>query len=197
MKTYSTAKHYAKALFFLVRDKDAPALDTVSSILQDFSTVCEENVLLEEGLTSPAVTEEEKRALLHTVYEKVARTGVYGTITEDTLLLVERFFLLLVTMRRIPLLSVIYEIFLQYCDEYKGVVRVTIETASACPNEDREKLASFFTKNNKNVLLEYTMNEALLGGFAIRIQDFRLDASLRTQFEILKDTIIRGVHNAH
>ena len=197
MKTYSTAKHYAKALFVLVRDGDASALDAVSSVLRDFSTVCEEHSLLKESFTSPAVTEEEKKVLLHTVYEKVARTGVRPAMTENTFLLLERFFLLVVSMGRVPLLSVIYEFFLQYCDEYKGIVRVAVETASTCSSEEQEKLASFFAKHDKDVFLEYTVNEALLGGFVIKVRDFRLDASLRTQLEDLKDTIIRGVNNAH
>ena len=53
-----------------------------------------------------------------------------------------------------------------------------------------EKLVESHSKNSVDVILETSVDPDILGGFIFQIDDMRLDASVRQQFELIKKQFI-------
>ena len=98
---------------------------------------------------------------------------------------------LLLEKNRESLLPEIIRLFLAILDESRGIVRCQLLTA--CPFTDIQ-LASLKNRLDriigKNVVLEQSVDEQLLGGFVVRMDDRVIDNSIINQLSQLRESLI-------
>lgn len=69
----------------------------------------------------------------------------------------------------------------------RGEKVVEISSAIALTNDEKDKLTEFLkTRFNKDFEFVYHVNPSLIGGFKVKIGDWRLDGSIAHQLELLK-----------
>jgi len=101
-----------------------------------------------------------------------------------------RFLQFVIDKRRPDLLPFIFVSFENRYRSNKGIVSARLSTASDVTGME-EKFKDLLKANGyAEVELEKTVDPDILGGFVLQIQDVRLDASLKTQLETLRRTLI-------
>ncbi|MDR0466172.1 MAG: F0F1 ATP synthase subunit delta [Deltaproteobacteria bacterium] len=177
------AKRYAKALFSLGEKSGAPLLEQYGADLAGLAEMVVISPALGRMFKSPVVTAAEKRALVDQLLDKAgADPGV------------KNFCRLLADKGRLAALPAIAACYGELLDAAKGVLRGTVVTAVSLNAEKQKKLKADLAKKTKSKKLElvFTVDESILGGLMLKVGDRVLDASLRAQLTILRDTIKRG-----
>ncbi len=176
------AQRYAHALFELGNEKGTEELEQYAAALAALDRMLVEAPELDRLFRAPVITPDEKRRVLH---ELLDRIGAGDTV--------RRFCGLLADKERLPLLHDIMKSFTARLDEAKGLARGTLTTAVELDQKRRSALVARLEKQTgKTLVLEFEVDPAVLGGAVLRIGDRVLDASLRAQLDILRDTIKRG-----
>jgi F-type H+-transporting ATPase subunit delta len=176
------ARRYARALFSLGRQSGLPELESYASSLEALRSALTASPDLRGVFRNPLFTREEKRMVL----EKLAAEMKVGT----TIL---HFCRLLADKDRLRYLDGICDTFTGMLDEEKGVVRGELLTAVKLDKAKQAAITNQLEKKAKRTLvLEFGVSPEILGGAVLKVGDQVLDASLRAQLSILKDTIKRG-----
>ena len=100
---------------------------------------------------------------------------------------IKEFVLLLVKKRKFKQAKKITEEFLRYAKKEEGIVDVEITTARKL---DKTVIAAIKEVFGKNVEATEKIDETLLGGFIAKTEDKIFDASLKTQLNKLKQSLI-------
>ena len=183
MTSGTLAKKYAKALFSLGKKSGAPQLEQYGAALSGLAGMVSISPALERMFKSPVVTVAEKRALVDQLLDKAG--------ADET---VKNFCHLLADKGRLAALPAIAGCYGELLDDERGILRGTVITAVKLDAEKQKKLKAGLEKKAKNKQLELVFNvdKAILGGLMLKVGDRVLDASLRAQLTILRDTIKRG-----
>ncbi len=76
-------------------------------------------------------------------------------------------------------------------DEHTGRVRAHVTSAQALAPADLERVRqSLARRTGKQVILESSVDPALIGGIVARVGDLVLDGSIRTQLGRLRDKLL-------
>lgn len=176
------ARRYARALFSIGKKTGAKELASFGQELAALAQAIEGTPELGKVFRNPIFTPEEKRAVISKVIEGIK---VSKTVQNFCFLLAEKDRLAL-----IPDIQAFYNILL---DAEQGVVRGELVTAIELPKAKRDEVKSQLEKQaNQKLILDFSVNKAILGGVMLKIGDQVLDASLRAQLGILKENIKRG-----
>jgi len=177
------AKKYAKALFSLGKKSGAPQLEQYGAALSELARMVAISPALERMFKSPVVSIAEKHALVHQLLD-----------TTGADVAVKNFCRLLADKGRLAALPAIAGSYGELLDAEKGILRGTVITAVMLEAEKQKKLKADLAKKIKNKKLELVFNvdKSILGGIMLKVGDRVLDASLRAQLTILRDTIKRG-----
>ena len=134
------------------------------------------------GFRNPIFSAEEKEKV---VRKLAAKMEINGTMLN--------FYLLLADKDRLNELEGISNAFDSLLDAEKGVVRGELLTAVPLDDAKRAEVIKQLEKKAKRTLvLDFGVSPEILGGVVLKVGDQVLDASLRAQLSILKDTIKRG-----
>ena len=138
---------------------------------------------LERMFKSPVITVAEKHALADQLLDKAGAD-----------LTVKNFCRLLADKGRLAALPAIAGCYGELLDAEKGILRGTVITAVKLDAEKQKKLKAGLEKKagKKKLELEFNVDKSILGGLMLKVGDRVLDASLRAQLTILRDTIKRG-----
>ena len=102
--------------------------------------------------------------------------------------------LLLVDNDRIKFIDDICSVFDAMVDVHEGNVRASVTTARVLPNAQVESIKKAIAQmTGKGVLMETSVDPALLGGVVTRIGGTVYDGSVRTQLETLRGSILEEV----
>ena len=177
------ARKYARALFSLGKKSGAPQLEQYGAALAGLAGMLAISPALERMFKSPVITVAEKHALADQLLDKAGAD-----------LTVKNFCRLLADKGRLAALPAIAGCYGELLDAEKGVLRGTVITAVKLDAERQKKLKAGLEKKagNKTLALEFHVDKAILGGLMLKVGDRVLDASLRAQLTILRDTIKRG-----
>jgi F-type H+-transporting ATPase subunit delta len=78
-------------------------------------------------------------------------------------------------------------------EDRTGKVRVSVQTAAPLPEDQRSRLVSQLRELTKREpLLEEKVDPDLLGGLVVQVGDWRYDASVRHQLEIIRNQLIES-----
>lgn len=168
------AGRYATALFDLAQDENV--LDAIASDLDDLALLMNESQDLHQLVSSPLYSRDDQARAMAALLEKA---GAHA--------LTMKFIGLVASKRRLFVLGDIIKAYKVLLSRHRG--EVSAEVVSAIPLGDAQVAAlksSLKQAVGKDVQLEATVDESLLGGLVIKLGSRMVDSSLRTKLNNLK-----------
>lgn len=177
------ARRYAKALFDLGRQSGSDSLDQWGGDLARLANLAGENADLARLFRDPVFSSEEKKNVVAALADRLS----LGKTVRD-------FCFLLADKNRLKLLGGIAAEYRTLVDAEKSVLRGVLTSASPLSGEKQTAVLGQLEKKSGNhaLVLDFKVDKSLLGGMVLKIGDNVMDASLKTQLLLLKDTIKRG-----
>jgi F-type H+-transporting ATPase subunit delta len=173
------ASRYARALVDVVLEQKLGA-DLAREQLNSFVEAVRESIELRRVWESPAVTSEQKRAVLDAI---VGQIGAFKAI--------RNFMAVLIDHRRISMLDGIVRQFGVELDAQLGFVEAEISSARQLSEEEKRELESQVERlTGKKVRAHYASDPGLLGGVMVRVGSTIYDGSIRGQLEKMKQELI-------
>lgn len=177
MKGSKVASRYAQALLELAVEQQV--LDSVAGDMKFFHEVCAENRDLELMLASPIVRADKKIAVVKAVFDQFEKVSM-------------TFIELIAKNGREAMLPEIAEAFGDLLKAYKGIVPVTITSARPLDAAVKDSILKKVQAQAKGTLeVTEEIDETLIGGFIVRMDDKMIDASVSSQFVQLKQRLTR------
>lgn len=173
MSEHRIASRYAKSLLDLSVEKGS--LEKVAADMENFVSLCKESRELLLLVKNPIVAHHTKLAVLDKIFE--------GKVDAITI----AFFRLLTKKKRENYLPEIAKEFVAQYHAHKGMVESTITTVAPLTDDMRKEVIAIVKKiTNKDVVLNETINENLIGGFVLKIGDKQIDESISSKLRELK-----------
>ena len=173
------ARRYAGAIFALGKQQGDEALSRYGSDLAALGDMLAASPKLDAALKSPVISIDEKKAVMGKLLKKIKADKT-----------VSNFCLLLADKERLAYLG---EIVGKLLDDAKGIIRGTLTTAVELTDNKRAELkAELEKKAGASIELAFDVDASILGGVVLKVGDRVLDASLRAQLAILRETFKRG-----
>jgi F-type H+-transporting ATPase subunit delta len=136
------------------------------------------------ALTTPVFKLEERQKVASVIAE---RLGLDNTIKNFTMLLLEK--------DRLVLQSEIAQIFQVMADQKAGRVRASVQTAQGLSNEEqaeiRETLAASIQTTSDKLIIDFTINEDLIGGIWAKVGDTTYDATVRSKLQDMRSALLK------
>ena len=174
MRVNLLAKRYAEAVFELA--VETKNVDRIAEDLKLVYKVLEENRELRRIIDNPVIDASKKINILNKIF------GEIGNVSELSL----RFLQLITRNGREMYLQGICQAFESIYLEYKNIVKAELVTAFDPDQEIRKSvLEKLKAISNKEIVLSETINEDIIGGFIVRIEDYQVDASVANQLKKL------------
>lgn len=174
VKNEASAKNYAKAMFDAAQE-----LGKIETIKNDFNTVYS-SMLVDKDVvsffTSSFVDGNIKIGILKKVYGE--------TIAEET------FNLLSILIER-DLINILFAIIVEYenlCNEYYNILSTKIIASSEIENIEELK-SSIRSMVDKDVHFTVEIDESIMGGIIVQIDDVIYDYSVRRLLDNVKDSL--------
>ena len=177
MKSTKAASRYAKALLELAIENNK--VDAIAKDMQHLAAVCAENPDFIKFLNSPVVRADKKISIF---------SEIFGQFDKITTLFVNLIF----TNRREFLFAEIAHSFNDQMKAYKGIVPMTITSASPLAASTKESILSKILGSVKGELeITEEIDPELIGGFIVRMGDTQIDASISNQLNNLKQRLTK------
>ena len=177
----AVAKSYAKALFELARERNQ--VDVVARELDTLVEVVERERQLAEFLSRPWIAAASKRGAAADV---ATRVGVSPLLRD--------FLALLAVRNRIDHVGAISRAYRALDDEAKGRVRVKLRTVVGLTEPERGALRGRLSQmlGGKDLIIEESVDPALLGGFVAEVGSMILDGSLDNQLARMRERLAKA-----
>lgn len=173
IKNLKPAKRYAEALMEL--SCDTLSYDKIYEDLNFVLNTISQNQDLADFLNSPPVSKADKKDVLDKIFK--------GKIEEPVL----SFLFLLNENSRLGILRDIFSAFKNFVDEEKNIINADIISAVELNEVQKQNLVSKLqNKTGKAINPEYKLDNTIMGGFIIKINDTVIDLSLKNRIENLK-----------
>ena len=161
------AIRYAKSLLDLAQEQGK--LEEVFNDIKLLGNICKTSREFANVLKSPIIKEDKKNKIIESVTE--------GRIS----LLTSSFIKLLGSKGRESSLIEIISAFIEQYNEVKGIHKVKLTTAVEVSEELKNEFINKIKASEgiKNIELEASVNESLVGGFVLEMEGRKADASIR------------------
>lgn len=174
------AKRYARALFEIA--KESGRIEEYGRDLEVVHSLFKGDAVIREGLTSIVASRDAKAELLDAIIEAAGLDRVVGN-----------FLKVLLDARKMPVLPEVAAEYGALADEATGKLRGEVSSAMALSAADVSKLSEALSKAmDKQVILEAREDKALIGGVVARVGNLVFDASVRTQIQRMKESLLKG-----
>ena len=178
MTAGSVAKRYAKALFEIGQEKNN--LLALLNQVQQLAELWRENETLKSVMANPQVATETRRKVW---IEIASRSGINKTC--------RNFLNLLIDKSRLSELPAIARELLALTDEKENRLRAELHSAAPISDEVITRLKSALERlTGKVVILNTTIDPALIGGVVTRVGDTLYDGSIKSQLSKLKANML-------
>jgi len=177
MRNTKVAARYARALLDLAIEQGN--LDSVLGDMMTFSATVKDSRDFELLLASPIVKADKKIEIFKLAFEPFEKS------TQD--------FLAMITKNgREAMLGDIAEAFEAQVKEHRGIVPMTLTSAVPLDANTRDAIIAKVQSSVEGKLeVEEKIDESLIGGFVVRMGDQRIDASVASQLNNLKQRLTR------
>ena len=178
VKNESSAKNYAKAMFDIASD-----MGKIEAIKSDL------NIVYSSLLVDNDIYDFFKSSFI----DGHLRMRILKKIYADKIL--EEIFNLIAILIERDMISMLFAIIVEYenlCNEYYNIIVVKITTASNMTDiEDMNKLKDYITNmiSDKDIHFTFNIDENIIGGVVIEIEDVVYDYSVRRLLTELKSSI--------
>ena len=177
MRNTKAASRYAKSLLEIAIEMNA-----IDAVLNDMLFLLEINASsrdLELLIQSPVVKADKKIEIFHKIFDQF----------ED---ISKKFIDLVTRNKREALLPEIASAFDAMVKEHRGIVPVTLISASKLNDATKEQILAKVKGIVEGKLeVEEKIDASLIGGFVVRTGDIQIDASIESQFNNLKQRLTR------
>ncbi len=130
-------------------------------------------------LSNPVIKESKKKDILKAVFS--------GKIGADA----ANFLNFVVDKGREEFLTAILDRFLAVRREKLGIVKIDVSSSVELSANQKTTLSERFTSyTGKNVIMNYRIDESMIGGFIAKIDDTVIDASVQNQLKLLKKSLL-------
>ena len=171
IKNLKVAKRYSQALI-------ESAADNVDEVLNNLKSINEAifgNQDLKTFFLHPVISLKDKKEALKTALE--------NKIDNLTLNFIET----LLDENRFGAFKTIFELFKKEVDKIKNKQEIEVVSAVNIDEKYKKQLEEKLkTKINKDVILNYNLDENIIGGIIVKIEDKIIDLSLKNKFEALR-----------
>jgi F-type H+-transporting ATPase subunit delta len=173
MQNTLLAKRYAKALFEL--SLELKKLDEVYEDMLLLQETVADSMAFRQFLVSPVIQADKKTKVMKAMFD--------GKIEEVTL----RFMELLAKNRRESNLKIIVSEFIELFKEYKNITTVTLQTAVKISDSLKQDILDRLSKRTGGSIdLIEKVDEKLIGGYIVSVENSQYDASLVRVFNQLR-----------
>lgn len=171
------ASRYAQAVFDLCRDGgDLKKLDADVSALD---AAIKSSGDLRDVLTSPVVSRDDQGRAIGALAGKM---GLSDTVANTLQLMAAK--------RRLFVVPQMVEALKDMMAEDKGEVTADVRTAKALTQTQSDKLAAALkASTGKDVNLNTTVDESLIGGLVVKVGSQMIDTSVRAKLNALQNTM--------
>ena len=179
MSRVAVARTYAEALLELASRDDAGA--EYLAYLEGIASIIRTEPSFRAFLQTPAISLDEKKTAI--------LAGLGGRVPEPFV----RFLLVVLEKRRQGLLPDIEGAYRDMLDEESGRVRASV-TLSVEPDAAlRDEIAAALSRVlDADVVPEFTVDDSIIGGMVVRVDDRVLDGSVRRGLQVLRRELIEG-----
>lgn len=179
MRETTVARVYADTLLEVARERGQ--LDRIAEEVEALGRAFGESPRLRQFLASPSIAPEDKKAALG--------SALQGRFSAET----QRFLELVVERRRQDLLETIFAEFGGRVAELRRQQPVAVVSAAPLSEALRERLRETLARaTGREIVLEERVDPGLLGGLVVQLGDRRIDGSLRTRLDTLRERMRRG-----
>ena len=182
MRQPKVAQRYAKALFDLSLEKGQ--LNEVKNDLDQIIGI--KNKDLDLYLSSPVIKSEKKTAVFELIFSK--------HVTPLTL----SFFKLVFAKGRSIAMAEIIEAFVEMFRKEKGIQVVEMTTAVPISLELKQSILKSLTDINmlkdKKIELKEKVDESIIGGMVVQIEDKLFDASIKHDLQFIKRQFVKNMY---
>lgn len=173
----TVAIRYAKGLFRLALERNE--IDKVADDVMQISKTFGANQNLVKFIENPVIKESQKKKLLRAIFE--------GKVTPYVLSLFD----LIIEKNREVYLKAIFRNLQMLYKEHKGYKEIVLTTATVASEEVKKDLAKKISKKmNAEIRVESVVDDKIIGGFVLRIDDLFLDKSISTQLKNIKKELL-------
>jgi F-type H+-transporting ATPase subunit delta len=167
------AYRYAKSLFDLATEQKV--VDEVNSDMDLFKQVCDQNRQFLAVMGNPIVRHDKKLGILKKVFENKINPVTFSI------------FHVLTHKNRENLIYNIAQEFQKIYNTNKGIQIASVTTVSPLTDEQRKMFVKIVSDaTNKQVILQEKIDEHLIGGYVLKIEDTQIDSSVRKKLNELK-----------
>ncbi len=168
---------YAKAFFSLVKSKNL--VDEANKDVELILQVFEESVPLKIVLESPTIQTSKKESIISEIFK--------NHISDVSLSFLKTIF----ENKRESFLNLILLNVQQYCRIEKGIRTALITTAVPISKEIKDELSSKINESYQcTTELSENIDEDIIGGFILQIDDVQYNASLKMQLNKIKYNLV-------
>lgn len=177
MKSTKVAYRYAKSLLEIALEQK-----NVDSVLGDMKFLLQTNNETRDFellIASPIINADKKIEIFEKIFDQFEAVSM-------------NFVKLIIKNGREESLPEIARSFEAQVKEFKGIVPITIVTATAMDKATKTKIVAKVQETVKGELeIEEKIDASLIGGFMVRMGDKQIDASIANQFNNLKQRLTR------
>ncbi|MCG8576751.1 MAG: ATP synthase F1 subunit delta [Flavobacteriales bacterium] len=177
MKGSKVASRYAQSLLDLAVERNV--LDKINGDMKSLASVCRESKDLQNLLKSPIVNSDMKIKAFNEIFGKSMDEMSLGFVK------------LIVKNKRGAILSQIAESFTSLYKEHNNILEVTVVSAKALENTVKDKILARVQENHSGTIeLTEEVDEALIGGFVVKMGDKQIDSSIARQLTNLNNILL-------
>ncbi len=181
MRVNLLAKRYAQAVFDLALETKTE--DRIAKDMRLVNTVFAENRELRKLVDNPVLDGSKK--------VKVIR-ALFGSHVHELSL---RFLNLITRKGREQYIQGICQAFEDIFLQYKNIMRAEITTSSPVDTEIRKSvLAKLQAMSHKDIQLKEVIDQDIIGGFVLRMEDYQYDASVVNQLRKLRKSFSENLY---
>lgn len=174
-KNETIAKRYSRALI-------ESAGSEVNAIRNDLGLINEtinSSSDLKNVILNPTFNEEKVEEIIGDIFS--------SKISEKTL----NFLKMLIKAHRMDIFEDITYWYCEFDDELKNKLKVSVTSAIVLNDETKERLKhKLEAKFKKTILLNYAVDESIIGGLIIKANDKIIDGSIKSKYERLKKSLV-------
>jgi len=172
-----TAKNYADALVKLGAESVVPYAE-ISENLNTVQKICGSSRDLKLVIENPAISDEVKFSII----EEVFRDAVNPKIKDFIKILIEK--------KRFPELDGIVAAFQEKLDKINKLQRVEVVSAVDLTDDMKKRITERLqNKLKKDIQADWFIDEDIIGGLVVKINDDVIDSSLKNKLENLSKNI--------
>ncbi len=170
------SKRYAKALFGFSQEQNS--LETIKNDMDYIHELCNVSPDFVAMLESPVIKIHKKMEIITEIMQK--------NVCETTM----KFLAIVSKSRREKIIPSLSEEFILMYNDFSGIKKVQLYSAVALPQELTTKINTMLAEQTKKKIeLSEHIQEDLIGGFVIKMDDLLYDASLKNELNKIKNEL--------